>query len=189
MSNKKIVALLGSPRKKGNSSILAQQTIAGAKSVGAETEQFLIHTMQIQPCAACDACRRDKARRCVIEDDMQILYPKLRQADAILIASPIYWFTLSAQIKLVLDRCYALHDASGHALRGKRVGVTLTYGADKAERSGVANAIHTLEDSFNYTKSIIVGMVYGSASNVGDVEKDAALLQAAYTLGVDLAKT
>lgn len=108
MAGKKIVIVLGSPRKDGNSATLGKKAAEGAKEVGAEVESFYLHGMNISPCAACDSCRDDIATNCVIDDKMQILYPKLRQADALIIASPIYWFSVSAQTKLFMDRCYAL---------------------------------------------------------------------------------
>ena len=104
MEGKKILLVMGSPRKEGNSATLAKQVAAGAKATGAAVESFYLHAMNIQPCTACDACREETGKECVIDDDMQILYPKLRQADAVVIASPIYWFTVSAQTKLFMDR-------------------------------------------------------------------------------------
>ncbi|HEY73224.1 MAG TPA: flavodoxin family protein, partial [Thermoflexia bacterium] len=79
----KVIILKGSPRKNGNSAILAAQVAAGAEAVGAEVKSFYLHGMDIQPCDACDACQGVADLDCVIEDDMQILYPKLREADAV----------------------------------------------------------------------------------------------------------
>jgi NAD(P)H-dependent FMN reductase len=127
MSGKYVLILKGSPREKGNSSLLADQVAAGARAAGAEVESFHLHSMDIRPCDACDACQGTDAD-CIIEDDMQLLYPKLRSADAIVVASPIYWFTMSAQTKLCIDRWYALQDPQGNALAGKQIGIVLTYG-------------------------------------------------------------
>jgi hypothetical protein len=121
MAGKKIIVVLGSPRKEGNSTTLAKRVIAGAKASGAEVEAFYLHDMNISPCMACDECRDDPAKDCVIDDQMKALYPKLRRADALVIASPIYWFTMSAQTKLFMDRCYALGGPDGHALQGKQI--------------------------------------------------------------------
>ena len=88
-----VVVLLGSPRRNGNSAALAQEAVAGAEAAGAEVETYYLHGLDIHPCRACDACQEDIAKDCVVQDDMQTLYPKLRRADAIVIASPIYWFT------------------------------------------------------------------------------------------------
>lgn len=186
MSGKYILVLKGSPREKGNSSLLADQVADGARAAGAEVESFHLHSMDIRPCDACDACQGSDAD-CIIEDDMQILYPKLRSADAIVVASPIYWFTMSAQTKLCIDRWYALEDPQGNALAGKQIGIVLTYGDTDPFTSGAVNAIRTFQDMFRYVKANLVGIVYGTALNVGDVQKQAGLLERAYKLGQKLA--
>ena len=103
-TQKNVMIVIGSPRKRGNSSILAKQVASGAEDAGAKVELFFLHGMNIKPCSACEGCRKKRATGCVIRDDMQKLYPKMRAADAIVIASPIYWFTVSAQTKLFMDR-------------------------------------------------------------------------------------
>ena len=81
----KIVIVKGSPRREGNSAILAEELAEGARSVGAQVESFYLHHMDINPCDACDACHSEPYRGCIVDDDMQILYPKLVEADAIVI--------------------------------------------------------------------------------------------------------
>ena len=187
----KIVVMKGSPRKNGNSATLAEQVAAGAEAVGAKVESFYLHGMDIQPCDACDVCQGVADVDCVIEDGMQILYPKLREADAIVYASPVYWFTVSAQMKLFMDRCYGLgsdiDEPEEHALAGKRIGIVLTYGGDDPFDSGAVNAIRTFQDTFNYISSEIVGIVYGYALAAGEIRENPGLMQKAYQLGKDLA--
>jgi len=187
MGAKRILVLKGSPREKGNSSTLADQVAAGATASGASVESFLLHAMDIKPCDACEACHKTGDGECVISDDMQILYPKLRDADAIVVASPIYWFTMSAQTKLCMDRWYALEGAHGNALAGKKFAIVLTYGDSDPVTSGAVNAIRTFEDAFRYIKADIAGMVYGTANDEGDIRKDEKLMQQAYKLGKKLA--
>ncbi|MBU0653054.1 MAG: flavodoxin family protein, partial [Proteobacteria bacterium] len=105
---KKVLVLLGSPRKKGNSAILADRIAKGAKAAGAKVETIFLHGLKIAPCKSCYACQKKKSKGCAIKDAMQDLYPKLLAADAWVIASPVYWFTMSAQTKLFMDRCFAL---------------------------------------------------------------------------------
>ena len=186
MSGKHVLILKGSPRKKGNSSILADQVADGARSAGAEVESFDLHNMDIRPCDACDACQGTDAD-CIIEDDMQILYPKLRSADAIVVASPIYWFTMSAQTKLCIDRWYALEDPQSNALAGKQIGIVLTYGDTDPFTSGAINAIRAFQDMFRYIKANIAGIVYGSASQVGEIQSQQDLMERAFKLGRKLA--
>jgi len=187
MRAKKVVIVKGSPRKNGNSSILASRVAAGAKAAGAEVELFYLHGMDIRPCTACDACRESGAAPCVIDDDMQTLYPRLCAADALVIASPIYWFCVSAQTKLFMDRCYALGGPEGNALAGKRVGIVLTYADADPFSSGAVNALRMLQDGFNYIGAHIEGMVYGSAWKAGAIRDNRDVMKAAYQLGKKLA--
>jgi len=188
MGDKKILLVMGSPRKDGNSATLAKQVAAGAEAAGAEIESFYLHGMNIQPCTACDACREERDKDCVIDDDMEILYAKLRQADALVIASPIYWFTVSAQTKLFMDRWYALGGPGEEyaAFAGKRIGIVLTYADVDPFASGAVNALRTFQDAFNYVGAQIVGMVYGSASEAGEIGNNRDLMEKAYELGKQL---
>jgi multimeric flavodoxin WrbA len=176
-----ILILKGSPREHGNSNTLADRVAKGASAAGAEVESLMLHHMDIRPCDACDTCQETGV--CVIQDDMQKIYPLLEKADAIVIASPVYWFTLSAQTKLCIDRWYALESGQGNALRGKQIGIVLTYGDTDLYTSGGINAIHTFESMFRYIGAEIVGMVYGTANEIGDVEKQPELMERAYQLG------
>ncbi|HPD14302.1 MAG TPA: flavodoxin family protein [Planctomycetota bacterium] len=186
-TKKKVLILLGSPRKKGNSALLAAEAAQGAKAAGAEVETVYLQGLEIEACTGCDACQKKNAKGCVIADDMRALYPKLQTADALLLATPVYWFTMSAQMKLWLDRCYALITPSGHAFAGKKIGIAVTYGAPDVFSSGAVNVLRTFQDAFNFIGAKIVGMVYGTAWKPGDVKKNRALLKEARELGKSLA--
>jgi multimeric flavodoxin WrbA len=180
---KKVVILLGSPRREGNSAALADRIAAGASEAGAKVQTFYLHGMKIAPCSACEACHKPGAKGCVIRDDMQRVYPELRAADAVVYASPIYWFTVSAQIKAAMDRCYALGGSEGYALAGKKIGLAFTFGGEDAFDSGCTNAIRTFQDAFRFVGAEIVGMVYASAGEAGDVLKNTKILDEAKELG------
>ena len=184
---KYVFVFKGSPREHGNSSTLAEKAAEGAKAAGAEVESFTLHNMDIRPCDACDTCQETGV--CVLMDDMQILYPKLRKADAILIASPIYWFTMSAQTKVFIDRWYALESPQGNALKGKQFGILLTYGDTDPYSSGAINAIRTFQDMLRYIGGNITGIVYGTAMKIGEVKSNSKLLERAYKLGEKLSTT
>ncbi len=178
---KRILVFKGSPRENGNSSCLADRAADGARAAGAEVETFSLHRMDIRPCDGCDTCHQTGV--CVLKDDMQTLYSKLTLADAIIISSPIYWFTMSAQTKLFIDRWYALEGPQGNTLRGKPFGIILTYGDTDPYTSGAINAIRTFQDMFQYLGANLRGLVYGTALDVGDVQKQPDLLERAYKLG------
>ena len=182
-----VLILKGSPREKGNSAALADRLAAGAADAGLGVECINLGSLDIRPCDGCDLCK-ERAEYCVIDDDMQALYPKLIDTDALVLASPIYWFTYSAQLKLCIDRWYGLWNNRSDFLRGKSVGIILTYGDDALYLSGGINAIHTLESMFRFLEAPIIGMVYGTAMDPGDALKNPDLMQAAYDLGRQLAE-
>ncbi len=102
----KVLGIAGSPRHGGNTDLLLEQAVAGARGAGAETEIIVLHGLDISPCRHCDGCLEDG--RCVIEDDMQWIYTRLRESDRLIIASPVFFMGLTAQTKVMIDRCQAL---------------------------------------------------------------------------------
>jgi len=182
-TTKQVVVILGSPRKKGNSSTLAARISRGAKSAGAEVETLFLQGLKISPCRGCDTCQKDDSKGCAIKDDMQEIYPKLTKADAWVIASPVYWFTMSAQTKIFMDRCYALPAYAKNPFAGKRIAIAMSYGDVDPIKSGCVNALRTFQDAYRYTGSKIVGMVYGSAMKAGEIQNNEALMREAEELG------
>jgi NAD(P)H-dependent FMN reductase len=102
----KVLGIAGSPRRDGNTDHLLQQVMAGASSQGAETKTVVISELNISPCRHCDGCI--KTGKCVVDDDMQWLHTDLREADRIILASPIFFMGVTAQTKAMIDRCQAL---------------------------------------------------------------------------------
>jgi multimeric flavodoxin WrbA len=180
---KQVLVILGSPRKNGNSSTLAARISRGAKSAGAEVETLFLQDLKISPCQACYTCQKHDSKGCAIKDDMQKIYPKLIRAHAWVIASPVYWFTMSAQTKTFMDRCYALSAYTKNPFVGKRIAIAMSYGDVDPVKSGCVNALRTFQDAFRYTRSKIVGMVYGSATKAGEIENNEALMREAEELG------
>ena len=105
----KIVALLGSPRPEGNSAVLAQTFLDSCRSRGADVETYSLNKMSYQGCQACMGCKT-KAESCVLKDDMTPVYDAIRQADVVLLASPVYFGDFSGQLKSAYDRFYAYLD-------------------------------------------------------------------------------
>jgi multimeric flavodoxin WrbA len=184
---KRVLILTASPRKNGNSTILALKAAEGVKAEGGEADVVSIGNLKIAPCNACDVCRTKPEAGCVIKDDMQPLYKKIEDAQGIIFASPVYWFNVSAQMKLFIDRTYAIHGKGYYAFTGKDVGVILTYEDEDVFVSGGINALRSFQDIFAYVKANLVGAIYGSANKAGDVKANGELLQKAYDLGKKLA--
>ncbi|MCX7030610.1 MAG: NAD(P)H-dependent oxidoreductase [Spirochaetes bacterium] len=118
---------------------------------------------------------------------MRLVYPVLKKARGLVIASPVYWFSVSAQTKIFMDRLYAFIGPKGHGLKGKNIGILLTYGDVDPFSSGAVNALRMFQDAFTYVGAPIAGMVYGSANAAGEVNENKALLRDAATLGRQVA--
>ncbi|MDR1148372.1 MAG: flavodoxin family protein [Spirochaetaceae bacterium] len=105
---KNILVITGSPRKNGNSTLMANAFIEGAKMAGNETMLFEAGKMKINGCIACDTCFT-KGMACSFNDDFNKLVPMLENADIIVFCTPLYWFTFPAQLKSVIDKLYSFN--------------------------------------------------------------------------------
>lgn len=185
---KQVIVVSSSPRRNGNSAALAERAAEGARARGAKVETIHLDGLTCAPCNACDACQSATGSDCIIDDDLTSLLPRIRQADALLIAGPVYWFTFAAQTKLFIDRVfYALNGPQGHALKGKPLGLLMTYGDVDPYASGAVNALRAFEDICRFIGAPVAGFVYGSATDAGDIEDQPDVLQQAYRLGEKLA--
>jgi len=102
----RVLGIAGSPRRDGNTDLLLAEVIRGAAGKGAEVKTIVLNDLKITPCQHCDACQ--KKGQCRIEDDMQMVYRELEQADRIVLASPIQFTGVTAQVKAMIDRLQAL---------------------------------------------------------------------------------
>ena len=101
----KILAFNGSPRRGGNTDLLLAEAIRGVKEQGGDATVYNLSTLNLKPCMNCGHC--DAAGQCIIKDDMQAIRDEIRSADRIIVASPIFFFGVSAQTKIMIDRCQA----------------------------------------------------------------------------------
>jgi multimeric flavodoxin WrbA len=102
----KVLGIYGSPRKGGNSDQLLDKALEGARAAGAETKAVYARDLKMSGCLECGGC--DKTGKCVVKDDMQTVYPLLEEADLIFLASPIFFYGITAQAKALIDRSQAL---------------------------------------------------------------------------------
>ena len=106
--SKKILILNGSPRSKGNTAMLCDAFSAGARSAGHQVTRFDLHKLDIHGCLGCVKGGKDPASPCVQKDDMGLIYPAYREADIIVLASPMYYWGFSGQLKTAFDRLFAV---------------------------------------------------------------------------------
>ena len=132
-----VLIFSGSPRKKGNTETLIENIVNGIAGAGSTCEVVRLAEQKIHPCVGCGGC--EKEGNCVIDDDMQNLYKKIAAADRIIIASPIYFYGVTAQTKAFIDRCQALWSRKyllKMRLNGPvpKIGYFLSVAATKGER-------------------------------------------------------
>jgi len=186
MAGQRVLILLGSPRRRGNSSLLAEHLAKGAEDAGAQVDMFFIQEMGINPCTGCDRCQEQDAKGCVIDDAMQTVYEMAKSARSIVFASPVYWFSVTAQLKAVIDRLYAIGGGDRSFLQGKALGVLLVYADSDPFTSGAVNALRMFQDISAYLGADLTGAVYGSAWKAGEIGQNKAVLRQAYELGKKL---
>jgi multimeric flavodoxin WrbA len=101
-----IIAFCASPRKDGNTELLLKETIKGIESCGKSVKIFYLNQLNIKPCQNCGGC--NDSGECIYRDDMDQIYKAIKTADRIILASPIFFFSVSAQAKIMIDRCQSL---------------------------------------------------------------------------------
>ncbi len=172
----KILGIVCSPRSGGNTEILVHKALESAEKEGAEVEAWSVAGKDLKPCDHCLSCI--KTGQCHIKDDMQALYPKMIEADGIVLGSPVYFWSITAQAKTVIDRTYALRRPTNR-LEGKVGGAIAVAG-----RRGQVEALTVMNNFFLGQGMIPAGLgVDGRGSEKGDIEKDERAMTGAAGLG------
>ena len=176
----RIVVLTGSPRKNGNSNYLAEQFIKGAKETGHDIFRFDCAFKRVEPCRACNRCGMNGT--CIYDDDFLELRPHLINADMVVFASPMYYFGLSAQLKRVIDRFYAINgQIKGHY---KQAACLMTY-ADTEPEEAEPILLH-YRILMNYLGWESVGEVVAPGVWTAGSVKNTSYPELAYQLGKNL---
>ncbi|SCM79143.1 NADPH-dependent FMN reductase [uncultured Sporomusa sp.] len=174
---KNVLVITGSPRKNGNSELMANAFIKGALEKGHQVTAFDAATKTISGCRACDTCW-STGRACSFYDGFTELEPLLEQADAIVFVSPLYWFSLSAQIKAAIDKMYAYTMECCKTPLKIKESMLLTCGADEGMEvfSGI---IGTYKEIANYLKWQDSGIIaIPNVKDKGDILNTDALQRA-----------
>lgn len=172
---KKILILCGSPRKNGNSDILCSQLAKGAQEAGHSTEKVYLNDLKVGACAACYGCRETK--RCVQKDDMEALLARIVDADVLVLATPVYFYTMSAQMKTIIDRTLPRY----LEITDKEVYFIATAAENAPAIERTMNALCGFTDCL--PGAIVKGKIYGGGVyQKGEIEKTPAMMEA-YTAG------
>jgi multimeric flavodoxin WrbA len=181
----KVVGISGSPRRGGNTETLLREVLRGAEEAGAETRLFILSRMNISPCRHCDGCLAEG--ECVVKDDMWLIYPEIESLDALVLASPIHFYGVTAQAKAMIDRCQAFW-ARKYVLKRriaaeKRKGVFISTGGTR------------FPDVFDHAKAVVKNffltidveywaeLLFSGVDRRNEIKEHPTALKDAYLLG------
>jgi len=183
----KAVAFNGSARKNGNTAILLNLVLDELRAEQVETELIQLAGEKISGCDACYQCNRNKDGKCAVKSDRVNEYiQKMREADAILLGSPVYIADISANMKALLERATLVCRANGNDMFRRKLGAAVVA----VRRAGAIQALSSLHNFFLLSQMIVVGSTYwnvGIGRNVGEVKKDQEGVQTMKALGNNMA--
>lgn len=189
----RVLGISGSPKKEGFTNLLLDEALGGARAGGAKVEKIILNELDFRPCQECGGC--DDTGLCVLDDDMKPVYDKFAKADSIIAASPIYFGTVTAQLKAMIDRCQSLWVAK-YVLKNdlpagkKRKGIFLCVGGKDSEEyfesaKKIIKIFFAILD-IKYSGELFVGGLNKMTPN--SIKRKKALLKS-YELGLSLAKS
>jgi multimeric flavodoxin WrbA len=175
--NKKVLVLSASPRKGGNSDLLCDQFISGATETGNKAEKIFLRNKKINYCLACDICKGNGGN-CEQNDDMYEVLDKMIKADVIVMATPVYFYTMNGQMKTLIDRTYAKYTE----LTNKEIYFIMTAAVPRKEALE-----RTIEGFRGFTLVLSgakeMGIIYGTGAwNIDDIKGTEAMSKA-YEMG------
>lgn len=181
-----VLGICGSPRRSGNTEILLDKALSGAASNGAGTEKVILNDLKFSPCQECEDIRDDGS--CIIEDDMRVVYEKIERTDALILASPVFFGSLSAQTKMMIDRFQCFW-------RAKYVLKNIKASPHEKKGAFISVSAGAKEEFFRNARSIVknffatVGVSYSDevfcpgVENKSDILKYPAFLEKSFEIG------
>ena len=189
----KIVAVYGSPRRNGNTSLLLKKAVQGAREAGAEVEEIVLRDLKISPCLEIYGCK--ETGRCVIEDDFHRVLDQLQACQGLILASPIFFYSVSAHTKMLIDRCqslwvkkYWIDKIPYGGWEPKRKGLFISVGATKGKKL-FDGALLTIKYFFDVLDmELWKALLHRGLDFEGDVLKHPKYLEEAYEEGKKLCR-
>lgn len=178
----RVLGIVGSPRRGGNTDVLVDEVLAGAKAAGAEISKVLLDELDIRPCKGCFACA--KTGTCVQNDDMAELAEQMKQSAVWVLGTPIYWWGPSAQFKAFLDRWVSIRRANLHV---EKVILTIPMGGGSTRYA--RHTVGMLEDVFSYLGIELVATILApGVDQPGAVRNKSEIMTAAQQAGKEAVK-
>ena len=188
-----IVAIYGSPRRRGNTATLLKNAVQGAVDAGAQVNEIVLRDLKMSPCLEIYACKKNG--RCAIKDDFHQVVDQILSAKALMLASPIFFYTVSAHTKILMDRCqslwvkkYWIDKVPFGQWEPKRKGLFISVGATKGKKlfNGVLLTVKYFFDVLDM--ELFRSLLYRGLEFEGDVLKYPEYLEDAYEAGKALAR-
>lgn len=188
-----IVAIYGSPRRRGNTATLLKHAVKGAADAGAQVDEIILRDLKMSPCLEIYACKKEG--KCAIKDDFQNVVDQILSADGLILASPIFFYTVSAHTKILMDRCqslwvkkYWIDKVPFGQWEPKRKGLFISAGATKGKKlfNGVLLTVKYFFDVLDM--ELFGSLLYRGLEFEEDVLTHPEYLEEAYEAGKALAK-
>ena len=176
----RILALVGSPRREGNTDLLVEQILEGSRTRGHTAEKLFLYDYTISLCVDCRNCKKGDYV-CCVNDEMQKIYPRMEAADLIIFGTPLYWYGPTAKMKLLVDRMRPF--VANGRLRGKKA-VVVAPSAEGAKACG--SLLEMFRLCFEYLGMEFAGEVLVKAYEKGEVLKNRREIERAYEFGASL---
>ena len=189
----KIVAIYGSPRRRGNTATLLKHAVQGAVDAGVQVNEIILRDLKMSPCLEIYACKKEG--KCAIKDDFHNVVDQILSANGLILASPIFFYTVSAHTKILMDRCqslwvkkYWIDKVPFGQWEPKRKGLFISVGATKGKKlfNGVLLTVKYFFDVLDM--ELFQSLLYRSLEFEGDVLKHPEFLEEAYEAGKALAE-
>lgn len=182
----RVLGVLGSPRIGGNSDILLEQALSGAREMGAKVEKIILSRKKISGCLDCTKCNETGV--CIIKDDMPAIHRKILEADAIIHSVPLYFWAMTAQMKAYLDRWCAFFDGSWNwhtayapMMKGKKIGLITVCGDPNVHTADPI--VHSFRATCKFSGLKLLTVVRASAYGKGEIDKNEKAKKEAHGLG------
>ena len=180
-----ILGIVGSPRRKGNTHLLVERILEGARGEGAATETLLLGDLKIGECDGCHACW--KGKECGKRDDMNGAFPRIADSDALVFGTPVYWYGPTALMKGFVDRFVYFNCPENRAkIAGKSAVIVVPYEEDNPETA--APVVEFFEKCFRYLEMNLAGkIIVPGVTRRGEVAEKADRIEEARKLGREIA--
>jgi multimeric flavodoxin WrbA len=182
----KVLGVVGSPRRGGNTHTLVSRVLQGARDEGAACDLVLLGDLTIRECVGCHACWRE--RECCQRDDMNALYPRLAESDAVVFGTPVYWYGPTALMKAFLDR-FVYFNCPENRPQVRGTGAALVVPFEESHEQTAELLVALFERSFRYLEIEQRGVLLApGVTRKGEVREREGLMGQAYELGRGLAR-